>query len=132
MNTGIKIKGGGGHTLSWNLIIGADIGIDIEDSWNNLLEGNIYVSEKVIGIYGPEFKDVLLQVQKSKDFELLLAIGNIINSEPDNAITGWEILIRNLGINIGSFSVSILSGVLSNSAYNMLKLALSAHGINLP
>jgi parallel beta-helix repeat protein len=48
MSTAIKIKGGGNHTLSWNLSIGTDVGIDIEDSWNNLLEGNIHVSRETM------------------------------------------------------------------------------------
>jgi hypothetical protein len=132
MSTGYKIKGGGGNTLSWNIDIGSDVGFDIEDSWNNLLEGNIHVDRRVIQEYGEEFKDVIYAVRDSKDYEAMLALGSILNSEPNHAIVGWEILIKKFGIQIGRFSAKILEGIFSSAAYGMLKLALKEHGIDLP
>ncbi len=130
--TGIKIKGGGENTIEWNVSIGLDVGIDVEDSWNNLLKGNIQVSKEVIQIYGEDFKDIIFAIQRSRDMEALLAFGNIINTKPDSAIAAWEILIKKFGTQIGNFSVATLSGVVSTPVYAMLKTALQAHGIILP
>ncbi len=132
MNTGIRIKGGGNHRLSWNLTLGTDIGIDIEDSWGNLLNGNIHVSKESLNQYGANFIDVLKEVQKSEDIEALLALGNVLNTKPDNAIVAWEILIKKFGVQMGSFSANILAGIISAPAYSMLKSVLATHGITLP
>jgi hypothetical protein len=70
-------------------------------------------------------------VQQSKDYEALLALGSILNTNPDKALLGWEILIRKFGIKIGNFSATVLSGIVSNSAYSLLKSALATHGIIL-
>ncbi len=132
MSTGIKVTGGGNNTLEWNVSIGSDIGIDVEDSWNNFLKGNIHISNEALQIYGKDFIDVINAVQKSRDTEALLALGNIVNTKPENAIAAWEILIKKFGTQIGNFSVSVLAGVISIPAYDMLRLALSSHGITLP
>jgi len=133
MSTGIKIKGGGGHILSWNLVVGTDIGIDMEDSWNNFLQGNIHVSKEALKVYGEEIVDVAEAVQKSHDPEALLALANILTTSPDNAVAAWAILVKKLGgVRIGRFSLNVLSGILSNAAYSLLKMALKSHGIDLP
>lgn len=124
MSTGIKIKGGGEHFLGWNLSVGTDTGIDVEDSWKNILQGNIHVSSNAIEIYGKEIIDVAKAVQESKDVEALLALGDILNSKPDNSILGWVTLIKKFGKKIGNFSVDILKGIISEGAYSLLMKTL--------
>ncbi len=133
MTTGVKIKGGGKNYLGWNLFVGTDTAVDIEDSWENILQGNIHISKSALQMYGEGITDIAEMVIKSKDTEALLALGNILNSRSDNdAVLGWMTLARKFGTKIGRFSFSMLSGILSNSAYSYLKIILGQHGIAIP
>lgn len=130
MSTGIKIVGGSGNTLSWNLTIGHDEGISLEDSSDNILTGNIVISKDTLEIFGQGFADVAGAVQKSQDIEALAALASVVR-EPQTAPLGWSTLFQKFGTKIGSFSASALEGILSAAAWDALKLILKQLGINL-
>jgi len=124
MGTGIKIVGGGKNVLAWNLVSGYETGIDIQDSWANILAGNIVISKKVLARYGNGLNDLASAVIRSRDYEALVAIGSVLALEPDAAVSAWVTLGKKFGTTVGNFSFDVLKGVLSVAAYDLLKRAL--------
>ena len=133
MSTGIKVGKFVNSEMSWNLTVGYDIGIDIEEVEKSLLHGNIIVSKSIIEIYGENFSEVAKVVTKNRDQEGLAALADIFAS-PKQAVSAWVVLGKKYGQtgHIGQFTLSTLSGVLSQTSFALLKIALQAHGIHLP
>jgi parallel beta-helix repeat protein len=131
MSTGYKIVGGSGNKLSWNLSIGHDDGFSLEDTSDNILQGNIAIGKDVLDVFGQEFADIAIAVQKSHDLEALAALASVVR-EPKTAILGWSTLINKFGKKIGRFDTStLLIGILSAAAWDALKLILKSHGIDI-
>jgi parallel beta-helix repeat protein len=131
MSTGIKIVGGSNNSLSWNISIGHDVGFSLEDTSDNILEGNIAIGKEVLEVFGQEFKDVAIAVQESRDYEALAALASVIR-EPQTASLGWSVLITKFGTRIGEYDVSaFLVGILSSAAWDALKMILRSHGISI-
>jgi hypothetical protein len=133
MSTGIKVGKFVKSEMSWNLTVGYDTGIDIEEVEESLLHGNIIVSKNTIDIFGKNFSDVATAVIHNRDEEGLVALADIF-ATPKQAVSAWVVLAKKYGQtgHIGQFTLSTLSGVLSQTSFALLKIALQAHGIHLP
>ncbi len=133
MSTGIKVGKAVNSEISWNLTVGYETGIDIEELEKSLLKGNIIISQSTIDTYGKNIIDVAEVVKKNRDEEGLAALADIF-AYPTQSVSAWILLAKIYGETgqIGNFALTTLSGVLSQTSYALLKMALQAHGIHLP
>jgi hypothetical protein len=131
MSTGFRITNSNGTKLSWNLSIGYDQGFSLDATSDNILEGNIAIGKEVLDLFGQEFRDVAIAVQKSKDYEALAALASVVR-EAHSASLAWSILIRKFGTKIGQYDVNaFLVGILSSASWDALKIILKGYGIDI-
>ncbi len=117
MSTGIKVGKFVNSEMSWNLTVGYDIGIDIDEVEKSLLHGNIIVGKRTIDTYGKNFSDVAEVIQKNRDEEGIAALADIF-AFPKQAVSAWVVLAKKYGQTgqIGKFTLDTLSGVLSQTS----------------
>jgi hypothetical protein len=129
---GINIENSENVTIDSNFISGYDTGIRISGGKNHTLNRNIIVSKEALKIYGPYINDVVDVVRTGGDPGALLALNIILKVHPDETVDAWTIIGKKYGATFGKFSLSMLSGVMSNVAYGALKALLLQHGVLLP
>lgn len=129
MSTGIHVEDSDSIVLRDNYISGVGKGIEVKRSTNVIASGNTII-EKAILAYGPEFADVIKKVETEPTPETSKALEDVMTNTA-TASKSWAVLIKRYGINIGRFSVQILSNVLAKAAYEGLKDLLQKHGINI-
>src|SRR6266851_4560765 len=106
MSTGIKVGKFVKSEMSWNLTVGYDTGIDIDEVEESLLHGNIIVSKNTTDIFGKSFSDVAIVVIDNRDEEGLAALADIFAS-PNQAVSAWVLLAKKYGQtgHIGQFTL---------------------------